>query len=239
MLADRGDTFHVSSHPRLDDIWIAPMVIARSRDHDIRIPDAQLLQIHKHARRRIDAHHRHHGAVDLPALERRRHLSRPAHLADLNRALEVVSAQQNAGQVVGHRAEARDAEGFAAQFLHPGDLRLNPATIIGTIDQAHHRHQRRAGEHRRGHGIGRRQTGLHVPAQKRLHHDRSGGNKYQLRIDAVFVERADLLRHPQSDSRRSDRGVAGSQFLQLRRSSAVRGKQQQERRYEDANKSFT
>lgn len=55
------------------------------------------------------------------------------------------------------------------------------------------------------------------PADQRRNHHRPGGNKNEAGIDAVFIEGSDFLRHPQSGSRRANRGKAECDFFLIGR----------------------
>lgn len=94
--------------------------------------------------------------------------------------------------------------GFTAQLFNAFDLGMDPQAKIGAVGQARHRHDWRAAERCRDHRSGAGDAGVQVAADQRGNHNRTGGDKNQARVDAVLVEGADILSHPQSRRGRPD-----------------------------------
>ena len=129
-------------------------------------------------------------------------------------------------EIVRGGAEAGHAESFAAQFFDAVDFRVNPKSKIGPVGEARHRDDRSAAEHRRDHRIRPGDGGLDVAADQRRNHHRARRNENKIGFDAVFVESADVLCHPQSNASRSGAGITESELGAFRgvalRSRAVR-----------------
>src|SRR5687767_10914554 len=75
-------------------------------------------------------------AGDQLLLERGSDFDDAAHLAHIHLSFEIVFSQQNLGQVVRHRSEARHSQSLATQIVDSVDLRMNEEPVVGFIDDA-------------------------------------------------------------------------------------------------------
>src|SRR5581483_1126184 len=179
---------------------------------------------------RIDAQRRGDRAGDLLVLERRADLHGAAELAKADGVLQAVFFKQDARQIVGHGAETRDAQHLTAQIFEPIDLRLHKQPVIRPIGRAHDRDELRAAQHGGDRCVGRGEAGLEIAAEERLYDDGTRRDINQLGVDAVALERADLLRHPGAGRHGADRRIAEDHLGALGRLRAGSENQREKKR---------
>jgi hypothetical protein len=140
-------------------------------------------------------------------------LHHTAELTQLGLTFEVEFPKNQPGHEITRRAKACNRQRLTLQLLGSLNFRLHPKLHAGTAAVTGNRDDRRAFDGRGDHCIARAQRGLNAAAHQCLNRRGTRADVDQFRIQAVSLEGADLLGHPDGRHTRADGGVSdGNSF---------------------------